>query len=88
MQDKNYEQVKKSEKRPRLFKIIIVDYSLPVMNGLDLCCKIRKEYKDCGINMPKIIMNSGIENSALQKTAIRDGIVDFWIVKKDIEVLA
>lgn len=37
--------------------------------------------------MPKIIMNSGIDDSSLQKTALKDGTIDFWIVKKDIEML-
>jgi PleD family two-component response regulator len=72
---------------PRIFKLLIVDYSLPGMNGLDMCSKIRREYKNSGIPMPKIIMNSGIDDSSLQKTALKDGTIDFWIVKKDIEML-
>ena len=58
------------------------------MNGLDMCTKIRREYKNSDIPMPKIIMNSGIENSNIQKAALDNGTVDFWIVKKDTDMLA
>lgn len=67
---KKSKEVDKNEKPPRLLKVLIVDYSLPGMNGLDLCSKVRREYKDSGITLPKVIMNSGISDPAIQKTAL------------------
>jgi len=59
---------------------------MPGMNGLDLIAKIKSEYKDSGIPMPKVVMNSGLDDDNLKTAAQNEG-VDYWIVKKDLEKL-
>ena len=87
---KNYQKymnrTTNNEQPPELLNLLLIDYSMPGMNGLDLIAKIKSEYKDSGIPMPKVVMNSGLDDDNLKTAAQNEG-VDYWIVKKDLEKL-
>jgi DNA-binding NarL/FixJ family response regulator len=60
---------------------------MPGMNGLDLCCRIHREYKNSGIPYPKVIVYSGVDSESIKNAAIEDDSVHYWIIKKDFDKL-
>lgn len=50
----------------KLFKMIIIDYHLPEMNGIEVIEKLKEAYQFSNIEMPKSVMLTGIEDMRLK----------------------
>jgi len=68
------------KEKPNFFNLILCDYILPGMNGLDLFKNLKKE----GIDIPFIII-TGLKDISLAIEAIKTGVADFLLkpVEKD-----
>jgi len=68
---------KKSPLRFNEYIVLIVDYAMPDMNGLELCKKIRRE-----LHLPiKIIMLTGEADQTTAIKAFNDKLIDRFLVK-------
>lgn len=65
--------------------LIIMDYSLPILDGIDVLYKIREDLK---IKQPKIFFCSSINNTENIRQALNGGADDYIIKPFDEEIIA
>ena len=65
----------------QLFSLIIMDYNIPYMNGLDVLCKANQKFVSNRVKFPKTLMMTGIEDPKLRELCFNVGIIDYFIIK-------
>lgn len=71
-----------SSKRFDLFSVLIVDYHLPIMNGLELI-----ELLNTDLPIKKVLITGDIQSQILAIEAFNRGVIDGFLNKKDMEKL-
>jgi CheY-like chemotaxis protein len=61
------------------FSLLILDYHLPYINGLDVIEKCRESYKKAGIAFPKVAILTAIEDDRLRKACLEGKTVDYFL---------
>ncbi|MDH5180196.1 MAG: response regulator [Gammaproteobacteria bacterium] len=76
--DNNFFRFADDPKRFNKYSVVLVDYSMPEMDGLELCRNI----KDAGV---KKILITGKADMGIAIQAFNDGVIDFFVQKQNAD---
>jgi DNA-binding response OmpR family regulator len=60
--DENMERLLEKEENYIPFSLLILDYNLPYLSGLEIIQKTREKYAKNGVPLPKILLLTAIED--------------------------
>lgn len=63
------------------FSLIIIDYHIPTMDGLDVIKKARDRFKNDGFPFPTVVMLTAVDDERLRNASLRQNTVDFFFNK-------
>lgn len=75
------EQIKDSVSNNNGFNLLILDYNMPFLSGLDVIKQSKTIYQTAKTKMPKVLMLTAIEDTRLKNSALRAKLVDFFLTK-------
>jgi CheY-like chemotaxis protein len=70
----------KSEKTVN-FSLVIIDYHIPTLDGLDVIKKARDRFKNDGFTFPTVVMLTAVDDERLRNASLRQNNVDFFFNK-------
>ncbi|KAJ5356143.1 hypothetical protein N7517_010752 [Penicillium concentricum] len=78
------EQVESSSRR---YDLILMDLSMPVMDGLVSTSKIRQHEKDHGLQPSRIMAVTGVASDTMQQAAVTAGVDDYLVKPLSLRML-
>ena len=63
------------------FSLVIIDYHIPSMDGLNVIKKARDRFKNEGYSFPTVVMLTASEDERLRNASLRQNNVDFFFNK-------
>ena len=73
--------------RYQVFKLILLDYSMPEMNGPEVAVEIRRIVGEAGLDQPYICCCTAYGDESYRQEALASGMNDFITKPMDIAVL-
>jgi DNA-binding response OmpR family regulator len=72
-----------STKNPQSFNysLVIIDYNLPTMDGLDVIKKARDRFKNVGFAFPTVVMLTAVDDERLKNASLGKNHVDYFFNK-------
>jgi DNA-binding response OmpR family regulator len=77
----NMEKQLDGEKDYVPFSLLILDYNLPYICGLDIIKSSRELYGQKGCLLPKILLFTAIEDERLKLAALKEKVADYFLIK-------
>ena len=62
-------------------RLLILDYHMPFVTGLDVVRNGRKLFSDNGLIFPKVLLLTAIEDPRLKRECLRDNTIDYFETK-------
>ena len=69
------------DNQSKLISLVIIDYHIPSIDGLDVIKKAREKFAGGGVPFPKVVMLTAIEDERLRDACFRHKDVDYFFNK-------